>query len=86
MLTVANLPGTPAFSDPSLDGLACLLGSCCALLGAEKSSLPLGKGNAAFFWALFCASCMLKTKIIKNAYRRESAWHGGTFGPFAGRP
>ena len=36
---------------------------CCgALLGAEKSSLPLGEGNAAFFWASFSAYFKLLTE------------------------
>ena len=59
---------------------------CCgSLLGGKKSSLPLGEGNAAFSGASFCASWVLKSKIFQIAHTSESAWHGGTFGPFLGR-
>ena len=84
LLTEANLPGTAALLDPSLDGLDWRSGFSCALLGGKKSSLPLGEGNAAFSGASFCASWVLKSQLLKIAHTSESAWHGGTFGPFLG--
>ena len=58
MLTEANLPGTAAFSDPSLDGLACLLGSCCALLGGAR--------KRSVFWGFVLRVVHAKDKNSKN--------------------
>ena len=57
--------------------------------GPKKRPCLWGKETQRFFWFVLRvvhAKVMLMSKIVKIAHGREAAWHGGTFGPFAGRP
>ena len=64
-----NLPATAAFLDRPCDdkdnnkkNAIC----CGSLLGAKKSSLPLGEGNAAFFWASFIIMRSAHASFVVN--------------------
>ena len=50
----------------------------CAFGGRKIVPASGGRKRSVFLGFVLC--------VFQIAHRSESAWHGGTFGPFAGRP